>query len=171
MRRKLTSTVVVMMGVSGSGKTAIGRALAQRLNCPFFDGDDFHPPENVAKMASGIPLDDDDRLPWLAMLHDLIGGLSSQGRMAVIACSALKNEYRRFLSDGNPGLVFVYLRGDFDLIWRRLSARKDHYMKASMLQSQFGDLEEPPPGEALTVDINRPPREILDIILAYLTKE
>lgn len=162
------SPVIVIMGVSGSGKTAVGQALAQRLKCPFFDGDDFHPPENVAKMARGIPLDDGDRRPWLKALHDLIDGQLSQNKQAVLACSALKKEYRRILSGGNPGLVFVFLKGDYDLIWRRLSAREDHYMKAGLLQSQFDELEEPSPGEAFSVDINRPPDEIVDIIMEYL---
>ena len=165
------STVIVVMGVSGSGKTAVGRALAQRLKCPFFDGDDFHPPDNLAKMARGIPLDDQDRRPWLVALHDLIGRHLSQDKTAVVACSALKKDYRCLLAEGNIGMVFVYLKGDFDLIWRRLSAREDHYMKAGMLQSQFDDLEEPSAGEALSVDINRPPGEIVDIITICLTKE
>lgn len=164
------SPVIVMMGVSGSGKTAVGQALAHRLKCPFFDGDDFHPPENVAKMARGMPLDD-DRRPWLVALHDLIDGYISQDRTAVVACSALKKDYRRFLAQGNADLVFVYLKGDFDLVWRRLTAREDHYMKAGMLQSQFDDLEEPSAGEALSVDINRPPGEIVEIIMTYLAQE
>lgn len=159
------------MGVSGSGKTAVGQALAQRLKCPFFDGDDIHPPENVAKMARGIPLDDGDRRPWLKALHDLIDGQMSQNKQAVLACSALKKEYRRIFSGGNPGLVFVFLKGDYDLIWRRLSAREDHYMKAGLLQSQFDELEEPSPEEAFSVDINRPPNEIIDIIMEYLGTE
>jgi gluconokinase len=159
------------MGVSGSGKSAVGRSLAQRLKCPFFDGDDFHPPDNVAKMSKGIPLDDQDRRPWLVALHDLISLHLSQDRPAVVTCSALKKDYRRLLAEGNPGLVFVYLKGDYDLIWRRLSARKDHYMKASMLRSQFDDLEEPSAGEALSVEITRPPDDTVDIIMEYLGTE
>ena len=159
------------MGVSGSGKTAVGQALAQRLKCPFFDGDDFHPPDNVAKMSKGIPLDDQDRRPWLVALHDLISLHLSQDRPAVVTCSALKKDYRRLLAEGNPDLVFVYLKGDYDLIWRRMSAREDHYMKASMLRSQFDDLEEPSAGKALSVEITRPPDEIVDIIMEYLGTE
>lgn len=165
------SSVIVMMGVSGSGKTVVGRTLARRLKCPFFDGDDFHPPENIAKMTRGIPLDDDDRRPWLVALRDLIDRYLSQDKTAVIACSALKQSYRRLLAQDNAGLAFVYLKGDFDLIWQRLSTREDHYMKAGMLRSQFDDLEEPSSGEALSVDANRPPNEIVDIIMNYLSLE
>ena len=165
------SPVIVLMGVSGSGKTAVGRSLAQRLIYPFFDGDDFHPLDNVAKMSKGIPLDDQDRRPWLVALHDLISHHLSQDRPAVVTCSALKKDYRCLLAEGNPGLVFVYLKGDYGLIWRRLSARKDHYMKASMLRSQFDNLEEPPTGKALSVEITRPPDEIVDIIMEYLGTE
>jgi gluconokinase len=162
------SLVIVIMGVSGSGKTAIGRALAQRLNCPFFDGDDYHPPANISKMARGIPLDDQDRRRWLEAIHELIGRHLLREKPAVSACSALKKEYRRLLSDGNPGLVFIYLKGNYDLIWHRLSARKDHYMKPGLLQSQFDDLEEPSPEEAFWIDISQPPGEIVDIIMEYL---
>lgn len=167
----MVSPVIVIMGVSGSGKTAVGRALAQRLKCPFFDGDDFHPPDNVAKMSKSIPLDDQDRRPWLVALHDLISHHLSQGSPAVVTCSALKKDYRCLLAEGNAGLVFVYLKGDYDLIWRRMSAREDHYMKTSMLRSQFDDLEEPSAGEALSVEITRPPDEIVDIIMEYLGTE
>ena len=165
------SPVIVLMGVSGSGKTAVGRSLAQRLIYPFFDGDDFHPPDNVAKMSKGIPLDDQDRRPWLVALHDLISLHLSQDRPAVVTCSALKKDYRRLLAEGISGLVFVYLKGDYDLIWRRMSAREDHYMKTSMLRSQFDDLEEPSAGKALSVEITRPPDEIVDIIMKYLGTE
>jgi gluconokinase len=109
-------------------------------------------------MAAGIPLDDDDRKPWLANLHDLIDEHLSDGRSVLLACSALKQKYRDQLSEGNPGTIFVYLKGDFDLIFNRLKARADHYMKAEMLRSQFNDLEEPT--EALVIDI----RQDLDLI-------
>lgn len=162
------SPFIVIMGVSGSGKTVVGRSLARRLNCPFFEGDDYHSPENVAKMARGIPLNDQDRRPWLEALHGLIGRYLSQDKPAVVACSALKKEYRRILSAGNPGLAFVYLKGEYDLIWKRILAREDHYMKAGMLQSQFDELEEPSPEEALWIDVNRPPDVIVDIIIEHL---
>src|SRR4030067_3361507 len=122
--------IIVVMGVSGSGKTAIGLALAERLGCPFHDGDDFHPPENVAKMAQGLPLNDLDREPWLVRLRELISNHSHQGQTAVLACSALKKSYRDLLRAGGDQMPFVHLQGDFDLIWDRLRRRITHYMKA-----------------------------------------
>ncbi|MCB9419963.1 MAG: gluconokinase [Ardenticatenaceae bacterium] len=146
------SRVYVIMGVSGSGKTTVGRALAERLGVPFYDGDDFHPPENVAKMANGIPLNDTDRHPWLARLHDLIAEHEARGETAVLACSALKKKYRDQLREGNDNISIVYLEGSYDLIWERMAVRQAHYMKADMLQSQFDTLE--PPSSANTLIIN-----------------
>ena len=123
------SQVFIIMGVSGSGKTTIGLALAQKLESPFYDGDDFHPPESVAKMASGVPLNDDDRYPWLAQLHDLIADHLARGKTAVIACSALKKKYRDQLREGNEGVYIIYLKGNLSLIWERMEARQAHYMK------------------------------------------
>jgi gluconokinase len=142
---------LVLMGVSGCGKTSVGQQLSQRLDWPFYDGDDFHPKENVKKMAAHIPLSDADRAPWLRILHDLIADHLSEGRSMLLACSALKQNYRDQLANGNPGTFFVYLKGDFDLIFGRMQARSGHYMKAEMLRSQFETLEEPT--AALTVDI------------------
>ena len=153
----------ILMGVSGSGKTTIGEELAGRLGWDFYDADDYHPPENVAKMASGYPLDDDDRAPWLATLHDLISGCLESGRPGVLACSALKESYRRTLLAGNPGAQLIYLKGDIELIWPRMSARRGHYMKPGMLRSQFEALEEP--DDALVVDISRPAGDIVAQIL------
>jgi len=137
------------MGVSGSGKTTVGLALAQKLGAPFYDGDNFHPPQNIAKMAAGIPLDDEDRFVWLVRLHDLIADHLAQGETAVVACSALKKKYREQLRQGNDGLHIVYLEGSFDLIRERMEARHPHYMKANMLQSQFETLEPPSPHDTL----------------------
>jgi gluconokinase len=134
---------IILMGVSGCGKTSIGVRLSRILGWPFFDGDDIHPPENIAKMAQGIPLDDDDRVPWLANLHDLITEHLAEGQSILLACSALKIKYRNQLAKDNPGTVFVYLKGDFDLIFDRMQIRPGHYMKAEMLRSQFDALEEP----------------------------
>jgi len=147
--------VFVLMGVSGSGKTTIGQTLARQLNCPFYDGDDFHPPENVAKMSNGIPLTDGDRWPWLQRLRGLIAVHLEQGQPAVLACSALKKKYREQLGSGNNGMVLIYLKGSFDLIWQRMQHREGHYMKAEMLQSQFDTLEEPSPAEAHVVLIDQ----------------
>lgn len=151
----------VIMGVSGCGKSTVGQALADALNCPFYDGDDFHPPENVAKMAGGTPLNDDDRRPWLAALHDLLLSHAEKGETAVLACSALKKKYRDQLRAGNNRVIFVHLHGDFELIWQRMQARQDHYMKAEMLQSQFDALEVPNEDEALILPIEPSVSEIV----------
>lgn len=153
----------IVMGVSGSGKSSVGKALAEALGWDFFDADDFHPPANIAKMASGIPLNDDDRAPWLAALHDQLAQTLKSGRHPVLACSALKERYRRQLLEGNVGLRVVYLKGSYDLIWSRMSARAGHYMKPEMLQSQFNALEEP--ADALVVDIAPPAEDIVDSII------
>jgi gluconokinase len=156
------------MGVSGSGKSAVGRALAARLGCPFYDGDDFHPPENIAKMANGTPLTDLDRLPWLTRINQLVHDHLSRGARVVVACSALKASYRTQLRAGNPGLVFVYLRGDYDTIQARMAGRRGHYMQPGMLASQFAALEPPAAGEALTADITPGITEIVANILEQL---
>jgi len=155
----------IVMGVSGCGKSSICKALAENLGWDFHDADDFHPPANVAKMASGIPLDDSDRAPWLDSLHDLISSSLTQNRPGVLACSALKERYRQQLMKGNDGVQLVYLKGSYDLIWSRMIARKDHWMKPHMLQSQFTTLEEP--ANALTVDISLSIDEIVQDILEY----
>jgi gluconokinase len=157
---------IIVMGVSGSGKTSIGKSLAEQLGWDFYDADDFHPPENVAKMSNGIPLDDSDRLPWLASLHDLISSALQTDRRGVLACSALKERYRQQLLDGNPDVGLVYLKGTYDLIWSRMSERGDHYMKPHMLRSQFEALEEP--NNALTVDISISLDEIVQEILDHI---
>lgn len=157
--------VVVLMGVSGCGKTTVGMALARVWGCRFYDGDDFHPPENIAKMSQGIALNDDDRLPWLQRLNALIGEHLARGEMAVLACSALRRRYRDLLRAGNQGVRFVHLHGDFDLIRSRMQARPAHYMRAGLLRSQFEALETPGPEEALTVDISEPTEEIVGKII------
>ena len=157
---------VIVMGVAGSGKTTVGQALAQRLGWAFYDADGFHPIENISKMASGIPLDDTDRIPWLTSLQALIAASLQQERPAVLACSALKESYRRTLLEGRSDVLLVYLRGDYDLIWSRLAARQDHYMKPEMLQSQFDVLEEP--ADVLTVDIGMSVEEIVEEILGNM---
>lgn len=165
----MTPRFFIIMGVSGSGKTVVGKALAQALGWDFFDADDFHPPANVAKMAGGIPLDDSDRAPWLDSLHELISSSLTANRPAVLACSALKERYRQRLLVGNDGVQIVYLKGSYDLIWSRMSARAGHYMKASMLQSQFDTLEEPV--NALTVDIANSVEEIIFQIMSNKDNE
>jgi gluconokinase len=155
-------TVIIVMGVSGAGKTTIGRQLAEALGWEFLDGDAFHPPENVAKMARGEPLTDADRAPWLDRLHDLIAQRLADSEPAVLAASALKRAYRQRLLVDHPAVALVYLQGDHDLIDRRLNRRKGHYMPAALLQSQFAALE--PPVEAVTVDIGQPPAALVQQI-------
>ena len=157
---------IIVMGVSGSGKTSVGKVLAEHLKWDFYDADDFHPPENVAKMASGIPLDDSDRAPWLAALHDLISSSLKQNKSGVLACSALKERYRQQLMNGSDGVQLVYLKGSYDLIWSRMETRSDHYMKPQMLHSQFDALEEP--SNALTVDISLSVEEIVQFVIQQI---
>lgn len=132
---------VLVMGVSGSGKSTIAEGIAKELGWQYFDADDYHPQANIDKMASGNPLNDADRLPWLQTLHQLIKDNLRQGQSCTLACSALKESYRDILKQ--EGLAIVYLAGDFETIWQRMQERKGHYMKAEMLQSQFDALEEP----------------------------
>jgi gluconokinase len=142
--------IVVVMGVSGSGKSVVGHALADDLGWPFFDADDFHPPENVAKMAAGTPLTDADRWPWLDRLALEMGEIDQRGGNAVLACSALRQVYRDRI--GRAGNVrFVHLAGDYDTIGARIAGRKHAYMPASLLRSQFAALE--PPQDAITISV------------------
>jgi gluconokinase len=157
-------TGFLIMGVSGSGKTTVGKALAQKLGWDFFDADEFHPAENIAKMAAGIPLNDSDRAPWLAVLHQLLSSTLKTNRYPILACSALKHKYRVQLMDGLAGLELLYLKGNYDLIWSRMSAREGHYMKPEMLQSQLAALEEPT--DAFAVDISLSLNDMIDKILA-----
>jgi gluconokinase len=156
---------LILMGVAGCGKTAVGELLARRLNFPFFDGDNYHPENNIAKMAAGIPLDDQDRIPWLTNLHDIISKHLQAGKSLILACSALKQAYRDQLAAGNPELVFIYLKGDFDLIYRRMQERQDHYMRPEMLRSQFDALEEPV--DALTIDVDQSLEAICEQIISH----
>lgn len=156
----------IVMGVSGCGKTSVGKALADSLGWDFYDADDFHPPENVAKMANGTPLDDSDRALWLASLHELISSSLKADKPGVLACSALKERYRQQLLDGNDGVQLIYLKGSYELIWLRMIKRVDHYMKPHMLQSQFEALEEPT--NAMVVDISESVDEIVGEILKHM---
>jgi len=143
---------VVVMGVSGCGKTSVGEALAQRLGARFVDADDFHPPANVEKMRRGTPLDDTDRAPWLARLNAVLRHSVAKGDPVVLACSALKARYRTALGERLPGLRIVHLAGSFELISARLATRQHRYMPPSLLASQFEALEAP--DDAVTVDVD-----------------
>lgn len=152
----------VVMGVSGCGKSSIGEALAKKLGIPFYDGDDFHPAINVKKMQDGIPLTDSDRQSWLETLNKILIKEPS----LVVACSALKPEYRETLRESCLELQFIYLKGEFDTIWQRHKIRQDHYFKGSaMLESQFHTLVEPSKAEAIYINIDATPDEILEQIL------
>lgn len=154
------------MGVSGVGKTTVGRRLAADLGWTFYEGDDFHSPENVEKMSLGIPLTDEDRQPWLAALRSLIDGCVERGEDAVLACSALKSSYRQALRGDHPEVVFVHLEADPRVIAGRLGRRTGHYAKRSLLESQLATLERPE--HALRVDASGTPEEIVEEIRGRL---
>lgn len=151
--------VVLLMGVTGSGKTTIGRQLAGELGWNFADADDFHPAANVAKMSAGIPLNDADRAPWLAAIRLYIDARLARGENAVVTCSALKEKHRAVLLADPARVKLVYLRGTRELLWSRLSRRQGHFMKPAMLDSQLATLEEPT--GALVIDIAQAPEQII----------
>lgn len=154
--------ILIVMGVSGSGKSTVGRLLAQELGWQYLEGDDFHPPANVEKMRSGTPLTDEDRLPWLDALRDLVRDALKRNRHLVVTCSALKQKYRQRLAVDESKVVYIYLKGDFELIANRLKGRKGHFMPETLLKSQFEAMEEPK--DAITVDVALSPRDIVDRI-------
>jgi gluconokinase len=165
----MTERRIVVMGVSGSGKSTVGRLLAERLDVPFVEGDELHPPRNVALMAAGTPLTDDDRAGWLQAIAARLQEAHAQGRGLVVACSALKRRYRDVLRSGAPDTVFVLLHGDRKLLAERLQQRKGHYMPASLLQSQLETLEPPQADErAFTFDIAAEPAQIVAAVLQRL---
>ncbi|MFA5181807.1 MAG: gluconokinase [Syntrophales bacterium] len=158
--------VFVLMGVSGCGKSTIGRMLAHELQIPFYDADDFHSRENIRKMSAGHPLTDEDRYPWMMVLAEKIAAWSREGD-AVLACSAIKEMYRETLSSEGKAL-FIYLKGDKVLILSRIMMRENHFMPAKLLNSQFHDLEEPT--DAITVPIDAPPTDVVSMIICELLK-
>lgn len=154
--------IVVVMGVTGAGKTTVGRLLATSLGAEFVDADDHHPPENVAKMRAGTPLTDTDRQPWLERLNALLRERAARGASVALACSALKAAYRATLLAGLPAARVVFLRGSREVIAARLAARRGHYMNPALLESQFAALEAPQ--EAIVVDVGDPPAAIVAAI-------
>lgn len=162
----MSSTTLVVMGVSGVGKTTLATALAERTGWPAVEGDDLHPEANRAKMAAGTPLDDGDRWPWLRRLADRIGEQEAAGRSTVLTCSALRRRYRDLLRAGHPSVRFVYLAADAPVLRSRVAARRHPYMPAALLDSQLAELE--PPGDdepAITVDAAAPVAEIVAAVL------
>ena len=161
--------IIVVMGVSGSGKTTVAAMLAGALHCQFQEGDDLHPRSNVEKMRSGIPLTDADRMPWLTRIAAEIDDWRSHGQSGVVTCSALKRAYRDILIGGRADVILVYLRGSKELIHQRMAARHEHFMPVALLDSQFATLEEPSADERpIVVDIGGKPAEIVAEILRQL---
>jgi carbohydrate kinase (thermoresistant glucokinase family) len=160
---------LVLMGVSGCGKTTVGRTLARRTGWPFLDADDLHSAEAVRRMTEGLPLTDDDRWPWLGRVADWIGERHRAGEPAVVACSALKRAYRDRLRAADPDLRFVYLRAERAQIAQRLAGRHDHFFPARLLETQFANLEEPGPDEEpIIVPIGQSPEGTVHAILTAL---
>jgi gluconokinase len=157
---------IILMGVSGCGKTSVGEGLSKALGWPFYDGDDFHPQANIDKMAQGIPLNDDDRQPWLERLHAIIVEHLDHNQPLIVASSALKAKYRQTLRGDREAVRFVHLSGSFELIFERMQQRSGHYMRAEMLRSQFADLEEP--RHALIISIDQPVGAIVAEIIEKL---
>jgi gluconokinase len=156
---------VLVMGVSGSGKSTVGKALADRMDWTFADADDYHPPANREKMSRGEPLTDEDRQPWLEKLHDLITEHALKQKTIVLACSALKEKYREILVGDLEGVTLVFLRGDAELIAERMRHR-EHFMPVSLLETQLATLE--PPTDAIIVDIAQPLETMLEQVIAQL---
>ncbi|QIR15862.1 gluconokinase [Shewanella aestuarii] len=150
----MAGKTIIVMGVSGSGKSTVGQQLATSLNAKFIDGDDLHPRANINKMANGEPLNDADRAPWLERIADAVYSIESKNETGVIVCSALKKCYRDRIRQGNNQVYFLYLHGDYQLILQRITARRGHFMKQNMLDSQFATLEVP---------LNEPNTVIVDI--------
>ena len=167
--RQARPLVLVVMGVSGSGKTTVARALAERLGWRFQEGDALHPPENVAKMSAGTPLTDDDRWPWLEAIAAVIDGWRAAGQSGIVTCSALKRVYRAVLVGDRADVRLVYLAGDKALVAGRMVARKGHFMPPALLDSQFAALEAPGPDEnPIVVDIGPKPQAIVDALVGRL---
>ena len=158
--------LILVMGVAGAGKTTVGTRLASALGWAFADADDFHSPQNVAKMTAGVPLTDEDRAPWLDDLQAFVRRASLSGGSLVLACSALKASYRQLLCSASSRAAIVFLKADRSLISQRLSQRRGHYMPASLVESQFMDLEEP--NDAITIPADWPADRILAAVRAHL---
>jgi carbohydrate kinase (thermoresistant glucokinase family) len=169
MTQTARPAVIVLMGVSSSGKSTAGLLLSEMLGWPFRDADSFHPPANIEKMSRGVPLEDADRWPWLDAIGRWIDEQLGKGQCGIVSCSALKRVYRRRLIGDRQDVHLVYLKGDMELIGERMKERRDHFMPVSLLKNQFDLLEEPQPDEhALVVPVDMPPRRVADTIVAGL---
>lgn len=160
----MSPKVIVMMGVSGCGKTTVGKLVAEELGWEFVEGDEYHSPENIAKMSSGQPLNDEDRFDWMNALNKKISEMLSSGKSGVVACSALKQKHRKHLArNWEDQVLYIHIKGTFDEIHQRMEAREGHYMKAGMLRSQFEALE--PPEDVPAYDASLTPEQIKSAIL------
>jgi gluconokinase len=161
--------IIIVMGVAGTGKSTLAKALASALGWILIEGDDYHTNASIEKMASGEALDDDDRVPWLEYLHEYIAELDAQGASAVVACSALKASYRTLLSTGIGEVRFVYLYGNTEIIAQRMLGRREHFMPSNLLESQLDALE--PPDDAIMVSVDLTTEEQADSVLQTIARE
>jgi gluconokinase len=166
----LSWTALIFMGVSGCGKSTIADLVARQLGLPLIEGDDLHPPANIAKMTQGIALNDDDRRPWLEAIAARIDVWRQAGEQGIVTCSSLRHAYRDILRSGHTDVRFVFLKGSYALLLSRMQHRQRHFMPASLLESQFATLEEPGPDEAITVSIEQPAEGIVADTLAQLQR-
>ncbi|CAG9295388.1 gluconokinase [Celerinatantimonas diazotrophica] len=172
MENSTRGLCVVLMGVSSSGKSSVGSALAKAIDAKFIDGDDLHPKANILKMSEGAPLNDDDRSPWLERIRDAAFSIGHKSEQGVIVCSALKRRYRNTIRDGNPHLIFLHLYGDIELVSRRMRQRENHFMPQSLLQSQFDALEMPSHDETdvFTISIDGDFNQVVDRCVSAVAK-
>lgn len=163
----MAGSIIIVMGVSGSGKTSVGKAIARAWNCAFMDGDDLHPSANINKMSKGIPLTDEDREGWLDIIVRECVAIIQNGKQMVITCSALKRKYRDKLRSGVASVTFVYLKAAYDKVFQQLEGRQDHFMPVSLLKSQFAVLEEPGKQEddVLTIEVQESLDDTVAVIL------
>lgn len=155
MSQATTGRIFIIMGVSSTGKSSVGSALAKKMNVKFIDGDDLHPKANILKMSAGEALNDEDRSPWLERIRDAAFSIEKKNEVAVIVCSSLKQKYRQQICDGNVGITFLHLYGEFELVKQRMQDRTGHFMPVELLKNQFDTLEMPDENNVITIEINQ----------------